>query len=99
MSGSWTFLSTHGLVLLAIASNPHGTQREIARAVGVTEKTVQKVVADLVASGHLRKIREGRRNRYELSADAPFRHSLVAHRAEVQDLIALLVDPDGSVMR
>lgn len=90
MGRQWTFLSTHGLVLLAVAENPSATQREIATAVGVTEKTIQSVIADMVDAGHLTRIKEGRRNRYELDQHASLRHGLVSRSAQVRDLIKLM---------
>ena len=86
----WTFLSTHGLVLLAIAENPSATQREIARMVGVTEKTIQNAISDMVNAGHLTRIKEGRRNRYELNPRASLRHGLVSRSAQIRDLIKLM---------
>ncbi len=90
MERSWAFLSTHGLVLLAIASDPHATQRQIANVVGVTEKTVQKIIGDLVADGYLQRFREGRRNRYEIDSTSPLRHRLVSREAQIGTLVELL---------
>jgi DNA-binding transcriptional regulator PaaX len=42
--------------------------------VGITERAVQAIVADLEAGGYLRRERVGRRNRYTLDPDQPFRH-------------------------
>jgi len=41
----WTFLTTHGLVLLAIAKNPESRLRDVAAEVGITERAVQRIVA------------------------------------------------------
>lgn len=90
MTREWTFLSTHGLVLLAVAENPSATQREIATMVGVTEKTIQSAISDMVDAGHLTRIKEGRRNRYELNPHASLRHALVSRNAQVRDLIRLM---------
>jgi len=70
----WMFLSTHGLVLVALAHNPQQTMRYLAETVGVTERTVQSVVRDLVDGGYVIRIRVGRRNVYRLDATRPMRH-------------------------
>src|ERR1700757_3850772 len=91
---SWTFLSNHGNVLLAIASNPDATLREVAALVGITERTVQRIVADLEAGQYLARVRAGRRNRYEVHPKLPLRHPIEAHR-EIGSLIELVTDPRG----
>lgn len=80
---SWTFLSNHAHVLVAIARNPELRQREIADQVGVTLGAVQRIIAELEAAGYLRHERVGRRNRYEIDLDQPLRHPLESHRTIV----------------
>ncbi len=63
--------------------------REVAGKVGITERAVQKIVAELVASEYLVKERQGRRNVYELVPGRPLRHSLESHRT-VEDLLKAL---------
>ena len=48
--------------------------RDISPAVGLTERTVQAIVADLEAAGYLTRTRVGRRTRYTVNPDSPFRH-------------------------
>ena len=50
--GSWTLLTGHGHVLVEIARNPHARIRDISPVVGLTERTVQVIVADLEAAGY-----------------------------------------------
>lgn len=93
MGRSWTFLSSHGLVLLAVAADPSATQREIAAAVGITERAVQRLIADLVDTGYLRRIPEGRRNRYEVIMGARLRHPL-SHDTAVRELLRLVAQEE-----
>jgi DNA-binding IclR family transcriptional regulator len=86
--GTWTFLTNHAHVLLCLTAEPDARLREVADAVGITERAVQHIVADLAAAGVLVRTREGRRNRYTLNAEAPLRHPVEAHR-RVADLMAL----------
>ncbi len=65
---SWSFLTTHARVLLIIAGDPDIRLRDIATAVGVTERRAHAIVADLTDSGYLKKHRIGRRNRYEIQS-------------------------------
>ena len=71
---SWTLLTGHGHVLVEIARDPHARIRDISPAVGLTERTVQAIVADLEAAGYLTRTRVGRRTRYTVNPDSPFRH-------------------------
>jgi hypothetical protein len=73
--GSWTLLTGHGHVLVEIARNPDARIRDISPVVGLTERTVQAIVADLEAAGYLTRTRVGRRTRYTVNPNTPFRHS------------------------
>ena len=48
--GSWTLLTGHGHVLVEIARNPGARIRDISVVAGLTERTVQAIVADLEAA-------------------------------------------------
>jgi hypothetical protein len=72
---AWTLLTAHGRTLVAIAQDPDARMRDLAEVVGVTERTVQAIVADLETSGYVAHTRVGRRNRYTVNLNRPFRHS------------------------
>lgn len=74
----WTFLSNHGHVLVALARDPDARMRDLATAVGITERAVQQIVSDLVGEGFVEKEKVGRRNRYRVVRAAHFRHDLEA---------------------
>lgn len=74
MAADWTFMTNHGHVLLCILRDRDVRIRELARDVGISERAVQGIVADLVDAGYVRRIRAGRRNRYELDPEQHFRH-------------------------
>lgn len=78
IAGGWTFLSNHGHVLVSLARDPDARMRDVAASVGITERSVQQIVSDLVALGYLRKEKLGRRNRYDVVRGAHFRHDLEA---------------------
>ena len=68
-------MTAHGRALVAIATDPNARMRDLAEIVGVTERTVQAIVADLEAADYVTHTRVGRRNRYTVHTDRPFRHS------------------------
>lgn len=86
----WTFLTNHAHVLLVVRRDPHARLREIAAAVGVTERAVQLILGDLESAGYLRRSRVGRRNTYEVLG-GPLRHPLDRGRA-VEDVLDALGD-------
>src|SRR5579872_522378 len=43
----WTLLTNHGHVLVLLARNPSIVLREVAVKVGITERAVQRIIADL----------------------------------------------------
>ncbi|MFY1692678.1 helix-turn-helix transcriptional regulator [Plantactinospora sp. WMMB782] len=71
---SWTFLTNHAHVLLAIARDPTARLRDVAETVGITERAAQAIVADLEAAGYLQRARVGRRNQYTVHRSGHFRH-------------------------
>ena len=87
----WTFLSNHAHVLLLIAKDPEIILRDVAARVGITERAVQRIVADLEGSRYIERERLGRRNRYRVHPELPLRHPIEAHR-RIASLIALVVD-------
>lgn len=91
----WTFVTTHTLVLLCIAEDPEIRLSDIAAQVGVTERRVQSIIGDLVASGYVTRTRQGRRNRYQINGDLPLRHVETEHR-QLGELLALLTSRSRS---
>lgn len=85
----WTFLTTHGLVLVEIAGDPQQTMRSLAETLGVSERTVQSVIRDLVAEGYLTRKRVGRRNAYRVDLNRHMRHPAMA-RHTVEALLRAL---------
>lgn len=84
----WTFLSNHAHVIILLSGEPELRMREVAERVGITERAVQRIVADLVAGGYIEAIRDGRRNRYRVHAQMRLRHPIEAHRT-IADLVEL----------
>ncbi|MGE3886377.1 MAG: helix-turn-helix transcriptional regulator [Vicinamibacterales bacterium] len=85
----WTFLTNHGHVLLCLVQEPELRLRDVAERVGVTERAVQGIVADLEEAGYLTRHRTGRQNVYEINGDRPMRHPVEAHQT-IRALIDLM---------
>ncbi len=75
MSG-WKFLTNHALVLSWIARHSQSTAREIALAIGITERTALKIVGELDETHYINRRRKGRRNVYRVNYDTPLRHPI-----------------------
>lgn len=85
--GTWTFLTNHTHVLICLTRDPQLRLRDLAAAVGITERAVQGIVKDLETAGCITRHREGRRNRYAVVSDRPMRH-----RVEQDHVIGDLLD-------
>lgn len=86
----WTFLTNYGHVLLCIAAEPDVRLKDVAARVGITERSTQRIVGDLIADGYLKHARVGRRNRYQICSGMPLRHP-VEKENQVGVLLKLLV--------
>ncbi len=85
---SWTYLSNHAHVLIAVAKEPEARVRDLAELVGITERAVLGILGDLEAAGAIVRHRLGRRTRYDIDPAATLRHPLEAHR-QVADILRL----------
>src|SRR5689334_5610583 len=94
----WAVLTNHGLVLLTIARNPNVRVRDIAAAVGITERATQAILRDLDRDGFIDRSRVGRRNRYSIRRRATLPHALL-EPATVGDLVDALLPPPPSARR
>ena len=85
----WTFLTNHSHVLILISRNPSAVLRQVAIQVGITERAVQRIIADLEEAGILEREKVGRQNHSRIIADQSLRHSVEAHRT-IADLLSLM---------
>lgn len=76
---SWTLVTSHGLVLLYVATHRNATIRQTAEHLELTERRIADIIRDLERSGLMTVERIGRRNRYSLDPDARFRHPYVSN--------------------
>jgi DNA-binding transcriptional ArsR family regulator len=85
----FTFFTNHAHVLLLISNNEEVRMRELASAVGITERAIQRIVDDLAQAGYVSIVKEGRRNRYTTHAERFLRHPVESHRS-VGDLVKFI---------
>jgi hypothetical protein len=86
---TWTFLTNHAHVLIALHRDPELRQRDISYAVGITIGAVQRIIDDLETGGYITRTKIGRRNRYQISPKRPLRHPLEAGHL-VDELLTIL---------
>lgn len=91
-SVAWKFLTNHALVLICVTRNEAMRLRDIADAVGITERATHAILADLVEGGYVIREKAGRRNVYAVVAEGPLRHPLVDHH-QVGGLLKMLGNP------
>ena len=82
----WNFFTNHAHILIYLEAHPDQTLRRVALAIGITERAVQRIVAELEEGGYLKRAKVGRQNKYEINGDMSLRHSQESHRS-VKELI------------
>lgn len=86
---TWTFLSNHSHVLICLHQDPELTLREVAERVGITERSVQRILGELEEGGYVQRERVGLRNRYRFRMSASLRHPIESH-CKIGDLVRLI---------
>ncbi len=92
---SWSFLTNHARVLLRIAQDPGARLRDIAAAVGITERSAYGIVTDLTTAGYVVKQKDGRRNRYQIQAHLPLPEP-ASQEPAIGDVLAILLGDEQS---
>lgn len=75
----WLFLTNQARVLLYISRNPASTARNIAQAVGITERATQRLIRDLDEAGYITRNRVGRHNEYIIHREQPVSGDVVGN--------------------
>ncbi len=89
MAASWSFLTNHARVLLCISRDPGIRLRDIATRLDITERSAYGIVNDLAAAGYITKVKDGRRNHYQIQAHLPLPEPTSRERT-VGEVLALL---------
>jgi hypothetical protein len=91
----WSFLTSHARVLLCIAHDPAARLRDIAASLRITERSAHGIITDLAEAGYVIKLKDGRRNRYQIEAHLPVREPASQEPAIGEVLAVLLGSTDG----
>jgi hypothetical protein len=86
---TWGFLTNHARALVCIADDPGVRLRDISAVLGITERSAHTIVTDLIEGGYVIKIKDGRRNRYQIRTDRPLPEP-ASRQPSIGELLALL---------
>jgi DNA-binding transcriptional ArsR family regulator len=90
---SWTFITSHAQILLAVARDPAATVAQLAAAAEITERSAYRILADLQRAGYVQRRKLGRQNTYEINPSLPLRDPTLENES-VRDLLRLVTDAD-----
>ncbi len=90
----WGFLTTQASILIHVTQHPSSTVREIALAVGMTERATHAALDDLWAFDIIERQRAGRRNSYSVNFGqlALFRRAGAAQDLVPDPFVSSIVD-------
>jgi predicted transcriptional regulator len=77
----WTFVTNHAVVLSFIARYPMITGHELALEVGISERAIRRIIAELYEGGYIEKGKEGRRVRYKVKPHVHMKHITQRNKA------------------
>lgn len=92
---NWNVLSNHGLVLICLYNYDGYPMRLIGQIIGITERAVQRIVADLEAEGYLIREKQGRKNTYKIHKEASLPHAISGHCTVGQFLACFNADVES----
>ena len=86
----WSFLTNHFHVVVSLSRDPYSRIRDLSDQVGITQRAVQRILAELVDDQVLKVRKEGRRNHYTINRRKRLRHPLENKHTigELLDLIS-----------
>lgn len=87
---SWTFFTNHTHVLVYLALYGSMPLKDVALAIGLTERGVQRIVMELEASGVLSIEKIGRCNHYQINTEVALRHPLENH-CNIGQILAIIL--------
>lgn len=86
------FLTNDAFVLMHVANHPNSTLREIAIAVGITERATQPILSALEQDGLIARERVGRGTYYRVHYKALMDYPLEGPYSTVRDLVRELFE-------
>lgn len=87
---SWSFITNHASVLCFIANHPTATTKQMAATLGITERSILRIISDLEHEGYLKRKRDGRTNRYDLNLHHVLSQKNKVHEKSVATFVELV---------
>lgn len=75
--------------MILLSQDPSLVLREVAIKIGITERAVQRIIADLEQDGFIEREKIGRKNQYHILSKRSLRHPVESHRS-IGDLISMI---------
>ena len=91
---TWSFFTNHARVLICISRDPGLRLRDLAAALGITERSAYAIVTDLAEAGYVVMEKDGRRNRYRVEAELPLPEPVTQERT-IGEVLGVLVEADA----
>lgn len=85
----WTFLTNHFHILVCLSRDPTSRIRDLSDEVGITQRAVQRILAELVEDKVLKVKKDGRRNLYAINRKKRLRHPLES-KHQIGELLDIL---------
>jgi len=89
----WTIFTNHGRVLILLSLTPDITIRELSSVTGITERAIQRILADLQETSYITVVKQGRNNSYILNLNQNFRHPVESH-VKIKSMISAINKKD-----
>lgn len=70
---SWYFITNHASVFFYLSRKPDATVRQVSDDLGLAERTVTGILADLRRDGYVESKKAGKQNVYILHTELPMR--------------------------
>lgn len=91
----WAIVSNHGYALLCLSVNPDLRLWQLAAMVGVRERSIHRIVDQLVEAGYVTRVREGAHLRYQVHREMPLGRARLSEYTVGTLLGALGAPADG----
>ena len=91
----WSIVSNHGYALLCLSANPDLRLWQLAAMVGVRERSIHRIVDQLVESGYVTRVKDAGRLRYQVHHEMPLGRSRLSEYTVGTLLDALGAPGDG----
>jgi predicted transcriptional regulator len=86
----WTFLTNHFHILLVLSREPTSRISDMAHQVGITQRALQRILAELTEDGVVKIKKDGRRNVYTINRKKRLKHTLES-KHNVGELLDILL--------